>query len=112
LHWTGRIVASLFEACIPLLIIRSEDYSQPLYLPLLLATVVCSILGLRYAMAAIPLTTAYMVWTSLGILGTALIGVTLLDETLSPIEIGSLLLIAIAVAGLRICSTSQEPAGT
>ena len=104
MHWPILVLASLFEAFIPLLVIRSESYTHAVYLPLLLITVVCSILGLRYAMAAIPLSIAYTVWTALGILGTAVIGVTVLKETLETVELFSLLLIVIAVIGLRISS--------
>ena len=42
-----------------------------------------------------------MVWTALGILGTALVGVTLLGETLTVWESASLALIVIAVAGFE-----------
>ncbi len=106
MHWPVLIMASLFEAVIPLLIIRSENYSHLLYTPLLVVTVICSILGLRFAMQVIPLSVAYMVWTALGILGTALIGVMLLGERLDTFEIASLLLIVIAVAGLRVSASA------
>lgn len=108
MHWPVLVLASVFEAFIPLLVIRSEDYTHVVYLPLLLITVVCSILGLRFAMAAIPLSIAYMVWTALGILGTAVIGAVVLEETLEIIELLSLLLMLIAVAGLRISSIKKS----
>ena len=108
MHWPVLVLASLFEAFIPILVIRSESYTHAVYLPLLLITVVCSILGLRYAMAAIPLGIAYTVWTALGILGTAVIGAVVLKETLETLELFCLLLIVIAVAGLRISSVKTS----
>ena len=107
MHWPVLVLASVFEAFIPLLVIRSEGYTHAVYLPLLMITVACSILGLRYALAVIPLSIAYMVWTALGILGTAVIGAVVLGETLEIIELLSLLLMLIAVAGLRISSIKK-----
>jgi multidrug transporter EmrE-like cation transporter len=104
MHWSVLVTVSLFEAFVPLLVIKSESYIQPLYVFLLLITVACSILGLRYAMRAIPLSIAYTVWTALGILGTAVVGAAVLEEILDFVEIACLLLIVIAVAGLRISS--------
>lgn len=112
MHWPVLIVASLFEAVIPLLIIRSESFTHLLYTPLLAATVICSILGLRYAMKAIQLSIAYMVWTALGILGTAAIGAWMLEEKLQVLELVSLALIVIAVAGLRLSTVEETVGGT
>lgn len=112
MHWPVLVFSSLFEAFVPLLVIRSENYTNPLYLSFLLVTVVSSIVGLRYAMRVIPLGIAYTVWTALGILGTVVLGVTVLDESLEPIEIFSLMLIVLAVIGLRISSSESVKAST
>jgi multidrug transporter EmrE-like cation transporter len=49
-----------------------------------------------------------MVWTALGILGTAVIGAVVLKETLDTLELHSLLLILIAVVSLRISSVKTS----
>ena len=108
MHWPVLIFASLFEAFIPILVIRSDSYTHLLYTSALVATVVCSILGLRYAMAVIPLGIAYLVWTSLGILGSVTIGAEVLHEHISGVEMASLALIVVAVIGLRISSGSTQ----
>ena len=107
MQWLVLILAGVFEAFIPLLIIRSDTYTHLLYTPLLLIIIVASILCLRYAISRMPVSIAYTVWTACGILGTTLIGFLLLDEAMNMIKIFSLLLIVIAVAGLRV-STSQS----
>ena len=104
MHWPVLVLAGLIEAFIPILVIRSEDYTHPAYLALLLTAVICSILGLRYAMSAISLSIAYTVWTAPGILGTTVIGALVLKETLEILQLCSLLLTVIAVVGLRVSS--------
>ena len=95
------------EAFMPLLILRSQDYTSIPYTLLLVFSVVSSVAGLRYAMNRIPLAIAYLIWTSLGIVGTVIVGVTWLDESLTTLQMMSIVLIVTAVIGLRI---NSEPA--
>lgn len=107
MQWLVLILAGLFEAFIPILIIRSETYTHLMYTPLLFVIIAASILCLRYAMTRMPVSIAYTVWTACGILGTTLIGSLMLNESMNTIKIVSLFLIVIAVTGLRI-STSES----
>ena len=73
----------------------------------MLTTIIVAVILMRYSMNGIPLAIAYMVWTSLGILGTSLIGIYVLEEPLTIIKAISLAVIVIAVAGLRISSINE-----
>ena len=109
MHWLALSAAGVLEAFIPILVIRTESYTQPLYIALLAVCVVLSFMGVRYSTNKIPLGIAYTVWTALGILGTVLVGATLLGENINPFKMICLVLIVFAVTGLRI-STGEEVA--
>lgn len=69
------------------------------------ATIVMMIIGfilLSFALRSIPISTAYAVWTGIGVVGTALIGMMVLGEPRSVVKILSVLMIVIGITGLKI----------
>jgi quaternary ammonium compound-resistance protein SugE len=69
-------------------------------------TMVVSFGLLSLSLKSIPLGTAYAVWCSIGIAGTALWGIFMLGESTSAIRIICILLIFLGVIGLKLGSTS------
>jgi quaternary ammonium compound-resistance protein SugE len=61
------------------------------------ASMVLSLLLLGLAVRALPIGTAYAVWTGIGACGTALLGILLLGE---PSDLPRLLCLALIVAGI------------
>jgi len=61
-----------------------------------------SVLGLGYAMKSIPVGTAYAVWTGIGAVGVAVLGMLLFDESKTWMRLISILLIVAGVIGLRV----------
>jgi len=57
---------------------------------------------LSLALRHLPLGTAYAVWVGIGVLGSALLGVLLFGETLTPLRLFSLGLIIAGVVGLKM----------
>lgn len=62
-----------------------------------LAAMAASVLLLGWSLKALPLGTAYAVWTGIGAVGTALLGMALFGE---PREIARLVCIGLIVAGI------------
>ncbi|GIP24616.1 multidrug efflux SMR transporter [Paenibacillus sp. J22TS3] len=54
------------------------------------------------AMETIPLATAYAVWTGIGSVGAAIVGMIFFNESKSWLRIGSILGIIFAVIGLKM----------
>ena len=52
----------------------------------------------------LPVGTAYAVWTGIGAMGTAILGIILFNESREIIRIACILLIAAGVVGLRLLS--------
>jgi quaternary ammonium compound-resistance protein SugE len=59
---------------------------------------------LATAMQTIPLGTAYAVWTGIGALGTALIGIVAFKESANLARLACLLLLLVSIVGLKLVS--------
>jgi quaternary ammonium compound-resistance protein SugE len=66
------------------------------------AAMVVSIVLLGLALKSLPLGTAYAVWTGIGILGTAVLGMMLFDESADPLRLGCIGLIVAGIVGLKM----------
>jgi quaternary ammonium compound-resistance protein SugE len=69
------------------------------------ATAICMVLSLvllAQALKTLPIGTAYAVWTGIGTVGTALLGIALFSEPLEALRLGCILLIVVGIVGLRL----------
>jgi quaternary ammonium compound-resistance protein SugE len=62
---------------------------------------IISVYLLGMATKQIPIGTAYAVWTGIGAVGTALLGIALFDEPRTAMRLGFIALIVVGIAGLR-----------
>ena len=65
---------------------------------------VASLLLLSKALEKLPLGTAYAIWTGIGIMGTALLGILLFKEQLTLVQAIFLLMIIIGIVGLKLAT--------
>jgi quaternary ammonium compound-resistance protein SugE len=61
-----------------------------------------SMLLLGLAVRTLPVGTAYAVWTGIGTVGTALLGIALLGESADPLRLLFIALILAGVVGLKL----------
>ena len=54
------------------------------------------------ALRTIPLGTGYAVWTGIGAVGTAILGMALFNESRDFLRIGCILLIVAGIVGLKL----------
>jgi quaternary ammonium compound-resistance protein SugE len=66
-----------------------------------LAGMVASIGFLAQALKTIPLGTGYAVWTGIGAVGTAVLGIVLFGESKDPLRLAFILIIVAGIVGLR-----------
>ncbi len=59
---------------------------------------------LTTAITAIPLGTAYAVWTGIGAVGTALVGILFFRESVNPVRLGLLALLVATIVSLKFAS--------
>jgi quaternary ammonium compound-resistance protein SugE len=100
--WLILVLAGLFEIGFTLSLKYSENFTQ---LWPSVSFLICAVLSfglLTRAIKEIPLGTAYAIWTSIGAVGTALMGMVLFGESASLVRIALLLVMVGAVVGLKL----------
>jgi quaternary ammonium compound-resistance protein SugE len=61
---------------------------------------------MSFALRAIPMGTAYVVWTGIGAVGTVILGIVLFDEPKNAVRLAFIALIILGIAGLKLSSPS------
>ncbi|MGL4546196.1 MAG: quaternary ammonium compound efflux SMR transporter SugE [Plesiomonas sp.] len=102
--WVYLIIAGLLEVCWALALKASEGFSKPLPNVIFAVTITASMVLLALAMRHLPVGSAYAIWTGIGAVGTAIVGIVLLGESASALRIASLVLIMLGILGLKISS--------
>jgi quaternary ammonium compound-resistance protein SugE len=72
---------------------------------LTLIAMITSVVLLAAALRAIPVGTGYAVWTGIGAVGTALLGIALFGESASLARLGCIGLIIAGIVGLKLVSS-------
>lgn len=102
--WIYLTVAGLFEIGWALGLKYSEGFSKPVPSLLTALAMVFSIWLLSVAMKTIPVGTAYAVWTGIGAIGVAVLGMVLFGESHDVFRLISLFLIVAGIIGLKLVS--------
>ena len=107
MSWYLLLVAGLFEIGWAIGLEYSDGLSKPLpALGTVLALVISMVL-LAQAVKDIPVGTAYAVWTGIGAVGTASLGIVLFDEPASLARIAFIGVIVFGIVGLHLASGGQ-----
>jgi len=99
--WLLLLGAGLFEVGWALGLKTTEGFTRPLPTVLTLLAMAASVGLLGLAVKHLPISTAYAMWTGIGAVGTALLGVVLLGEDITPLKAASLALITLGLVGLK-----------
>jgi quaternary ammonium compound-resistance protein SugE len=83
---------------------HSEGLTRPLPAALTLAAMAASMWLLAVAVRTLPLGTAYAVWTGIGTVGTALVGIAVLGEPAGIVRLACIALILAGIIGLKAVS--------
>ena len=102
MEWIYLIVAGLFETGWAIGLKYTEGFTRPWPTLWTLTSMTASFYYLAQALKALPVGTGYAVWTGIGAVGTALLGILLFGETVAPIRIVSLALIVLGMIGLKV----------
>ncbi|MBI4419597.1 MAG: multidrug efflux SMR transporter [Gemmatimonadetes bacterium] len=100
--WGLLTLAGLFEIVWAVLLKHTQGFSRPLPSVVTIAAMFASFWFLSRALESIPVGTAYAVWTGIGAVGTALIGVLWLGEPRSTPRLLCIGLIVVGILGLRL----------
>ena len=98
--WLMLVAAGLFEVAWAIGLKHTEGFSRPWPTVLTVSAMLVSLGLLGMAMKSLPTGTAYAIWVSVGVVGTALWGVLVMGEPASGLKLISLGLIVAGVVGL------------
>lgn len=105
--WTYLLIAGILEIGWALGLKYSEGFSRLLPAALTVMAMIASFYFLGLALRSLPLGTAYAVWTGIGTIGTAVLGILLFDEPLDLVRVLCISLIVIGVVGLRLFGAAE-----
>ncbi|GAA4358023.1 quaternary ammonium compound efflux SMR transporter SugE [Kangiella marina] len=105
--WLYLFVAGLFECAWAIGLKYTEGFSKPLPSVLTVIAMGISFWLLSAAMKTIPVGTAYAVWTGIGAVGVAIMGMLLFNESKDILRILCLLLIVSGIVGLKLVSKGE-----
>lgn len=102
--WTLLFVAGLLEIGWAVGLKYTDGFTRLLPSVLTLVAMIVSMVCLALALRTIPVGTGYAVWTGIGAVGTAILGIVLFGESTSPVRLGCIALIVAGIVGLKLVS--------
>jgi len=102
--WVYLFAAGVLEIGWAVGLKLADGFTRPLASVLTVASMITSFGFLSLALRDLPLGTAYAIWTGIGTVGTALLGIWLFGDQASAMRLGSIALIISGIAGLKLVS--------
>jgi quaternary ammonium compound-resistance protein SugE len=102
--WAVLLLAGLCEVAWAVGLKYTEGWTRVVPSVLTLIAMVASVVLLAWAIKHIPLGTAYAVWTGIGAVGVALLGIVLFGESRDAARLAFIGLIVVGIVGLKMVS--------
>lgn len=102
--WTWLALAGLLEVVWAVALKYAEGFTRLSASIITGAAMLGSVYFLALAVRTIPIGTGYAVWTGIGAVGVAILGMILFQEARDPVRLGSIALIILGIAGLKLSS--------
>jgi quaternary ammonium compound-resistance protein SugE len=99
--WIMLAAAGLLEIVWAIGLKYADGFTKPVPSAVTIAAMVVSMWLLAQAARDLPIGTAYAVWTGIGAVGAALLGIMLFHESASVVRLGCIALIVVGIAGLK-----------
>ncbi|WP_251328468.1 quaternary ammonium compound efflux SMR transporter SugE [Haloplanus pelagicus] len=104
MSWFVLFVAGLFEVAWAIGLEYSDGLSKPIPTGGTILALVISMVLLAKAIRDLPIGTAYAVWTGIGAVGTATLGIVLFDEPATGARLLFISVIVFGIVGLHLVS--------
>ena len=104
MNWFYLFIAGLFEIAWAIGVKYTEGWTKLWPSILTAVLMIASFYFLSLAVRSLPIGTAYAVWTGIGTVGAAILGMILFDEPRDAARIFCILLIIGGIAGLKLTS--------
>ena len=106
MSWVYLLLAGVFEIAFTTALKKSNGFSfeRPQYIAVFTFFALTSFGFLNLALRGISLSTAYAIWTGIGVGGTAIVGYFWFHEMLSGLQILFLSMLFVSIVGLKLVS--------
>lgn len=102
LAWLLLVAAGLLEIVWAVSMKASQGFTRHEFTSITLVAAALSFWLLGLALRQLPVGTAYAVWTGIGAVGAAILGIVYFGESLAPARIGCIALIVLGILGLKL----------
>ncbi|KFL25241.1 molecular chaperone [Devosia sp. 17-2-E-8] len=102
--WIYLIIAGFFEVGWAIGLKYTEGFTRIVPSTLTIVSMIVSVLLLGLALRELPVGTGYAVWTGIGTVGTAVLGIYLFGEPATAARLACIALIVSGIAGLKFLS--------
>ncbi len=106
ISWFALLVAGLLEVCWAVGLKYTDGFRRPLPSVLVILAIAASMFLLSWSARTLPIGTAYAVWVGIGAFGAAILGIVLFGEPVTAARIGFLVLLLVAIVGLKATSNA------
>jgi quaternary ammonium compound-resistance protein SugE len=103
--WFVLFLAGLLEIGWAVGLKYTAGFTRPLPTVLTVVSMVASLGLLGLSLKTLPLGTAYAIWTGVGTLGTAVLGIALFGEEANVARLACIGLIVAGIVGLKLASS-------
>jgi len=102
--WTYLFFAGLFEIGWAIGLKYTHGFTRLVPTVLTVGSMAVSLGLLGLALKSLPLGTAYAIWTGIGTIGTAILGIVLFGEPATALRLACVGLIVAGIVGLKLVS--------
>jgi quaternary ammonium compound-resistance protein SugE len=100
--WFYLLLAGLLEIVWAIGLKYTAGFTKPLPSAITVAAMIFSLGLLGLALKSIPVGTGYSIWTGIGAVGTAILGIVLFAEPATAARLGCIGLIVAGIVGLKL----------
>lgn len=102
--WVWLVFAGLLEVVWAIGLKSSDGFRRPAISVFTVVMMIASFYFLAQALKTLPVGTAYAIWTGIGAVGTAIIGMLVFGESREMGRVFSIMLIVAGIVGLKLAS--------
>jgi len=104
MHWIILFIAGLFEVGWAIGLKYTQGFTKLWPTVFTILSIIISMGLLGYTLKFLPVGTAYAVWTGIGAVGTAILGIILFGESKEFMRVFFIFLIVVGIVGLKVFS--------
>lgn len=104
--WIMLGAAGLLEIVWAIGLKYADGFTKPVPTAITITAMIASMWLLAQAARDLPIGTAYAIWTGIGAVGAAILGMMLFHESANVVRLGCIALIVVGIVGLKFSTPS------